>query len=393
MDLASMLEREDFFSSFFPTVEKYFSEALNIDITFSFAANRKNCNMVIKPRLSAASSINISEKAREFYYSEWNIRNSLLKNFIAKAYVFFMTRTRGAFSQFRFTLMPEPDNIRDIIIAPNNRSVRIFDYRNDVVGCVIKEGFTDKFFRNQITFRKTYCYDFILPILSYGNDWFQEAIMHGHPLARITNEGLYQKAIKVAINNMRLLAKDTLQYIDCYEYVLNLQQQILQMTNIAETKKKIIYATETYRIVEFAVREAMLFKKVVPTVMSHGDFQSGNIWVDQQEKVWIYDWETAGRRSIWYDTSVLSYSLRRHYGWKELMDIEAPSNMTLCDIDYSNYSSEQYRGIKGIVLLEDLVFYLEDMLELPENWGVELFDAFIKRIIEIEKVKNSIDVR
>ena len=75
------------------------------------------------------------------------------------------------------------------------------------------------------------------------------------------------------------------------------------------------------------------------------------------------------------------------------MDIEAPSNMTLCDIDYSNYSSEQYRGIKGIVLLEDLVFYLEDMLELPENWGVELFDAFIKRIIEIEKVKNSIDVR
>ena len=44
-------------------------------------------------------------------------------------------------------------------------------------------------------------------------------------------------------------------------------------------------------------------------------------------------------------------------------------------------------------MLEDLVFYLEDMLELPENWGVELFDAFIKRIIEIEKVKNSIDVR
>lgn len=388
MDLASMLEREDFFSSFFPSVEKYFREALKNDITFSFAANRKDCNMVIKPRLSAASSINMSKKAREFYYSEWNIRNSLLKYFIAKVYVFFMTRTRGIFSQFRFTIMPEPDNIRDIVIAPNNRSIRIFDYRNDVVGCVIKEGFTDKFFRNQITFRKNYCYDFILPILSCGDDWFQEVILHGHPLARITNEGLYQKAMNVAINNMRLLANDTLLYIDCNEYVLNLQQQIIQMTNVAETKKKIKYAKETHRIAEFAVREAMLFKKDIPTVMSHGDFQSGNIWVDQQEKVWIYDWETAGRRSIWYDTSVINYSLRRHYGWKKLMDIEAPCNMTLCEIDYSNYSIEQYRGIKGIVLLEDLVFYLEDMLELPENWGAALFDAFIKRIIEIEKVKR-----
>lgn len=38
---------------------------------------------------------------------------------------------------------------------------------------------------------------------------------------------------------------------------------------------------------------------------------------------------------------------------------------------------------KGIVLLEDLVFYLEDMLELPENWG-----SRIVRCIYQENYRN-----
>ena len=37
MDLSSMLEREDFFSFFFSTVEKYYMEALGEEISFSFA--------------------------------------------------------------------------------------------------------------------------------------------------------------------------------------------------------------------------------------------------------------------------------------------------------------------------------------------------------------------
>ena len=31
--------------------------------------------------------------------------------------------------------------------------------------------------------------------------------------------------------------------------------------------------------------------------------------------------------------------------------------------------------------MEDILFYLEDMLELSEDWGNELYDAFIERII------------
>lgn len=391
MDLASMLEREDFFPSFFFTVQKYYKEAMNTEISFSFASTKKECNMVIKPRLSAVSSIHMSRKAREFYYSEWNIRNSILKYLIVKAYVFFMTRTGRHLSQFQFEMIPKVDNFNDIVIAPNNRSIRFFDYRENTVGCMIKEGFTDKFFRNQIEFRKHNHYEFMLPLTKYGEDWFQEPIMHGHPLARVRKEKIYRSAITEAINDIMILAGDSLEYKDCSEYVNQLKGKLMNMLGTAILKKDIKLALESEKIIEYAAQEALIFEKPIPLVMSHGDFQTGNIWVDKAEKVWIYDWETVAKRSIWYDTSVLQYSLRRAYGWKDFMELSAFSFPQMDAYVDGAYSSDEIRGIKGIVMLEDLCFYLEDMLELPEKWGSELFDAFINRLIDIDIVKNNIN--
>ena len=391
MDLASMLEREDFFPSFFSTVQKYYKEAMNTEISFSFASTKKESNMVIKPRLSAVSSIHMSRKAREFYYSEWNIRNSILKYLIVKAYVFFMTRTGRCLSQFQFEMIPKVDNFNDIVIAPNNRSIRFFDYRENTVGCMIKEGFTDKFFRNQIEFRKHNHYEFMLPLTKYGEDWFQEPIMHGHPLARVRKEKIYRSAITEAINDIMILAGDSLEYKDCSEYVNQLKGKLMNMLGTAILKKDIKLALESEKIIEYAAQEALIFEKPIPLVMSHGDFQTGNIWVDKAEKVWIYDWETVAKRSIWYDTSVLQYSLRRVYGWKDFMELSEFSFPQMDVYVDGSYGSDKIRGIKGIVMLEDLCFYLEDMLELPEKWGSELFDAFINRLIDIDIVKNNIN--
>ena len=123
--------------------------------------------------------------------------------------------------------------------------------------------------------------------------------------------------------------------------------------------------------------------KVIPTCQSHGDFQGGNIWVDDAGKTWIYDWETVGRRSVWYDSAVLCYSLRRSYGWGGLTALPEPEKLLNCDCQ-KQYRLPEYHAIKGIVLLEDILFYLEDMLELPENWGGSIYDAFIGRIEKLE---------
>ena len=122
MDLASMLEREDFFPLFFATIKKYYKDVVGQDVVIDFA-DKKNCNLVIKPFLSAATSPCLSTEARSFFYSEWNIRNSLVKYLAAKAGVAILTRSGRAFSQFRFRMMPEDVVTKDLVIAPNNRSL------------------------------------------------------------------------------------------------------------------------------------------------------------------------------------------------------------------------------------------------------------------------------
>lgn len=381
-----MLQREDFFSVFFPAVETYFREACGENVRFSFTDSEKKCNMVIKPHLSAASAIHISAKARSFYYSEWNIRNSILKNIIAKTYVFFATRTGSRFAQFRFSLEPEPANLRDLIIAPNNRSIRVFDYGANVVGCIIKDGFTDRFFQNQLQFRKQHSYDFILPLIASGEKWFQEPILHGHPLARITDNKLYEKSLKTAAAHLAVLATDTLIYVDISDYVSSLSEKIQRLLARAISEKQIETGEETTVVVANAVNLCSKKDGKVPTVTSHGDFQSGNIWVEDSGKVWLYDWETADRRSAWYDASVLAYSLRRYHGWELLMHTQDPVEMWMCIPEQK--CNMDYGTMKAIVLLEDLIFYLEDMLELPLKWGSELYDAYIRRLMQIPEIYN-----
>ncbi len=385
MDLSSMLEREDFFGFFFSTVEKYYREALGEKIAFCFATDYKNCNMVIKPHLSAATSVHMSPKARTFFYSEWNVRNSIIKNIIAKTYVFILTRTGRMFSQFQFTMQPEGAVNNDIVIAPNNRSIRIFDYGKQTVGCIVKEGFTRKFFDNQLQFRKNYHYDFMVPLNSYGEDWFIEPIMYGHPLARTTDEKAYNRGVLDAMAAIGKLASDT--YIEKTpdEYISPLLQKAEILVKEAKEKKSIIKLDETLQIINAISDKISEVSFMIPTCISHGDLQSGNIWVDEAGKTIVYDWETVDRRSAWYDAAVLWYSLRRHEGWGEYFRLQNPEK-TLASDKRKNYTADEYEAIKYVVLLEDIIFYLEDMLELPEKWGAELYDAFIDRLMKVDGI-------
>lgn len=376
-----MLEREDFFPLFFDTIRKYYSEVYGevIDIDF---AKKKNCNLVIKPFLSAATSPYMSAAARSFFYSEWNVRNSITKYLVAKAGVAFFTHSGKAFSKFVFQVTPEGAVTKDLVIAPNNRSIRVFDYQTKTVGCIVKCGFTQKYFMNQLEFRKRNTYPFMLPMIKWGKDWFVEPILKGHPLARVTKKVSYQKGISDALTGIRQLAVDTLSYIDGEQYVSNMVEKIKCLLMDAVVRKKIKTSDATMFVVEEASRMVKGILSTIPTCQSHGDFQSGNIWVDADNKTWIYDWETVGRRSIWYDSAVLCYSLRRVYGWKELVAKEEPKDLLNCD-PLKKYSLEEYRAIKGIVLIEDILFYLEDMLELPDDWGAAIYDAFIERVVGI----------
>lgn len=380
MDLYSMVKRENFFELFFPTVKKYFKEVLHEDIEIAFAANKEECNCVIKPKLSVVTSIHPTSRAKEFFYSEWNIRNSRIKNLLIKLYIWLMTNSGRVFAEYKIAFKPGSTFSDDYVIAPNNRTIRIFDYQKNIVGCICKDGFTDKYMKNQIKFRSLHDYEFILKMNDYGERWFVEPVMKGHPLARVADDNLYEKGITKTIENIRRIAKDSLQQTELYAYYDSLADKIERYLQLAIEKKGIKTVDNVNKLIKSAYD--LVHSEPDTHIFlsdSHGDLQTGNIWLDENNKIWIYDWETAGTRSVWYDPLVLKFSLRRANGWAEFLQ-----NFTEGDLreylDSISAAPVSPAIIKGIVMLEDIIFYFEDMLELPQTWGNNIFDEFILRL-------------
>lgn len=377
MDLSSMLEREDFFELLPRTVERYYHEAEQKNVRLEKV--RHKGNFVIKPRLSALMSPKISKSARAFFYSEWNPRGSRLKNIAVRCYVFAMLHTGSLFSQYRFLVQPEDASLKDTVIAPNNRSIRFFDYRNGTVGCMTKDGFSDKYFQNQLQFRLNYHYPFMLPLQKWGDSWFVEPILKGHPLARVTDDEAYQKGISDALTDIRLLAADTSRTVSVKHYLKDLSERIRTLTAKAKENKNITTAEQTENLVRAATELTEDDASEMTLCMSHGDLQTGNIWVDQAGNTLIYDWETAGERSVWYDAAVLSYSLRKENGWREFLSDRAAKQAFFSD-PAANGSRCTPMTVRAAVLLEDILFRLEDMMELPHDWGREIYDRYIMNL-------------
>ena len=376
MRIQEMLFREDFYPILKETVERFFSEKAGESVNLSYDSG-EGLHLIINSKLGFISTFPSPKGLREFLLSEYNIRGAFLKYVIGKL-VALGVSTFPIIGRIRDCYIAPPVINKNIFIYPQNRSIRFFNYQDMVVDCVVKSGFTNRFFNNQLEFRKSHSYDFMIPLIEYGNGWFREPIMKGNPLARTTNKEKYKNSFNEAIEAIGKLADDTCENVEANAYLTKLAE-LTSKKLCKATSQKLIKTTDLVKeLIHIALKWAESAREYIPTVMSHGDFQAGNIWVDNCGKTWIYDWETVDRRSIWYDRATLCYSLRRAQGWKDfvksdLSEIRKRKFVTDCIF-------QDYMNVKGTVLLEDILFYLDDMLELPEDWGSEIFDVNMRNI-------------
>lgn len=381
MDLSSMLQREDFFKILEQTIPAYYKEAHKKEITFTYTPTNGCEPLVVNGILSFVSRPKRCKGLYKFLNAEYNIRSSFVKYIIGKCAVNIISIfpfigkvktayvTRGTLSKNEF-------------INPQNRSIRIFNYDTMTVDCTIKYGFTKKYFQKQLEFRKEADFSFIPKLIDFGETWFREPILMGNPLARVINQSDYMQGLDDAFRYIEQLVLKTKMLTDLRTYVSTLENNIFDLISQAKYRKNIKYANEIKEIVKSSAELVKSLDADFYTCISHGDLQTGNIWLDNEKKTWIYDWETVGRRSIWYDASVLGYSLRRPAGWQEFMSTNDSSQMLRYDMT-SGYSEKDLKAIKHLVLLEDIKFYLDDMLELPEDWGNWIFDGFCERIMPL----------
>jgi len=388
MNISAMLEREPFYSVLFETTRSYFRQVHGVEVSVGFKKvdDCKKLYLYYLPSFIAGEKI--TNGMKEFLYSEYNIRGSVLKYIIGKLGVFAVIALHGLAAVKRFYIGPAKAVKEPIFISPCNRSIRFYDFKNDYVDCMVKEGYRADFMENQMRFRLSNDYFFVPKVCEYGYRWYRERIMHGNPLARVRDQAAHEKGTVDALSYMGIIAKDTIQYVDCGEYVRNLRDSIMSM--LTEFFKSGDDDEGVFvKFIDCAVRRAEHGEFDIPTVLSHGDLQSGNIWITEQGETIIYDWETNCRRSVWYDPATLLWKLHSDAFAPDIHGMVQHDKRFTVNDEKKDYSERQLKAIAWIIILENTSFYLTDILQLPLQFGKQSFQQLGKKLRKQMEMRGS----
>lgn len=390
MGFNALLGREDYYGILQRTLQTYYSEKYNIDVYVGYEKLQGAKEMVMNPYLGMIYSSFPNREIRQYIYKSYNIRKNPLKNLVVKLFVFISTHTRSLFTlPYRLYLYPAYIISDSIVFSYLNRSIRIFDFKQNITISIKKDTFTSKFFDNQLEFRLKYPFEFVPKILDYRETWFEEPILDGCCLARETDNDAFNRGIENALNQMTVLQLTSCKYVHAVEYVDSLIEQISALLKDAHVNKDISTYYSTNKYISSLLSLLSLQGEQIPISESHGDLQAGNIWLSE-DRTWIIDWETHAMRSVWYDAITLRFGTRYYGGIKDLVYHYQNEQTKILILGHFS-TSINIRQMIIIFLLEDLLFNLEDMMELPDLGGRETYDAYISDIISTNVIMKLID--
>lgn len=382
MGFQALLTREDFYGILKNTLQRYYTQRYGHSIEVGYEPKPGAAELIMNPRLGMIFLPCPPRMPRKYLYRSYNIRGNVVKNIAAQAFVFLSTHSRILFTMPRKLYIYPADMVkRDTMICYLNRSIRVFDFEEGKTVSIQKETFTSKFFQNQLQFRKDTKYDFIPLITTCGDNWFEENILEGKSLARETDKDKFTAGEHQALTSILELAKETREQADSKAYIAEIIESSSQfLTGAKDTKGITTFkkATEYLNLLSTVLAQA---PEKIPIAESHGDLQAGNIWLEG-EKAWIIDWETHAKRSIWFDVTTLVFGTRYYGGIRTLTSKLKEDGLkeTMLHGQQCDWNASL---MVALFLLEDLLFYLEDMMELPGQGGKDSFDIYMNELSEI----------
>lgn len=382
MGFQALLTREDYYGILKDTLQRYYSQRYGNGIEVGYESKLGAAELIMNPRLGMIFKPYPPRKPRKYLYRSYNIRGNVVKNIAAKAFVFLSTHSRSLFTMPRKLYIYPAEMIKmDTMICYLNRSIRIFDFGEGKTVSIQKETFTSKFFQNQLQFRKDKNYEYIPPITAYGDNWFEENILEGKSLARETAKERFAAGEHHALSSILELANETRELSNSKAYILEIIENCRQYLISAKSIKGISTFNDARYYLELLNSVLQQVPAMLPLAESHGDLQAGNIWLEG-EKAWIIDWETHAKRSIWFDVTTLVFGTR-YYGGIRTLTSKLKEEGLKETMLHGQQCDWNVRSMVALFLLEDLLFYLEDMMELPEQGGKDSFDIYMKELSEI----------
>lgn len=219
MTILEMFEREDIYDIIEKTMSEYYKTIDNKKVNVKINKNHFGKRWLIYPRLGIIVSRTPSWKVIKRTYVSFDVQGNLPKKLFAWTYITLCFLTFGLLADASMELSDYSIINKDIVIIPSNRKIRIYDYKNMYVDSILKHGFNDFYLRKEIEVRKKPHFDFILPVIDYGEKWYREELLQGRCLVRTSGDE-YDRYIKDVIEDLKEFYNDNSSFVDAKKYVL-----------------------------------------------------------------------------------------------------------------------------------------------------------------------------
>ena len=343
MKISFMLKREDFYEINRKTLETYYQNS------------QKKKRLYIYPELNAIVTARPSKAVRRYLYTEFRVSGSCVKRLLVWLYATLLLNSGGLLASKSIHIRTDADAYT--LIYPCNKKYRVFDFRKNQVSVFGKDGFPKDDLSREMAFRTQNAAAFIPKLLFSNQDGYTEAVIDGCPVARAgaRTKELCDRAFAIWSEYIRPQTEE----ISGEDYAKELEAGLDLMKNRAEKRRKKIDISSLDALCGELLKVVQAADEKITVGLSHGDLQPGNIWVESgTDKLYIIDWESWQRRSTWYDKAALYEGLRRQDG-------------------IAGYAQKRDL-IHATVLLEDILFRLNELTTLPYDYGCAEFDAYIK---------------
>ncbi len=347
-----MLKREELYTTIERTLNRYFGFNEHQILKTQSKSNGRNFAYTYE-RLNAIISKVPEKKVKEFLYTEYSTKQ-FFKRLLAQVYLRILLNTRGFFADKVLKNDVGTELESYILIYPCNKKIRIFNFKDNYVDVLVKDGFSNDLIAKEIEFREKHHSPHILPIRSKTQNSYREEIIDGIPLARITDKKKYKELLNQTLKILNSEISTYEKNIGTKEYVDKLKDKLYKKISGAELEN----LKETYENLSQIVLDSF---NEIPVVLSHGDLQYGNVWVENRtEKIYIIDFETYSERSRFYDPYTLFHNLRSfnfHATMISLLNKEGSEVI----------GNENIGGILALVLMEDFLFKADELVLFCNN--------------------------
>ncbi len=202
----------------------------------------------------------------------------------------------------------------NVMIMPGNQRFRLFDFTKHTTLVATKTGFSAECIQHEIEFRtRRDLPNFVLPLTAIGTDAYEEPLLNAVPINRLwlkKNAQCAHLQITSVIQSLATLEQTTV----CgthYAQKLNLLFEVA----FSHAQKRFL-GLDASAIVQPFQRASAIIASISEIVLSrsHGDFQPGNILMDDDRMLNLIDWEDTAIRAASYDAMVLTLSARNPVG-------------------------------------------------------------------------------